>query len=262
MTLEERASLRFSDAVIFSGAAMREIVESRVAALTPQRATIVNAPDTLMFDSTAYPRRARRPGDPFRIVYVGTVSDRHGVDQAVEAAALLRDRIPDLVFDIYPRFAEGEGEPLEALQRRVAELDFGEVIRFHDPVPLETIPGILGGATVGVFTPHVDVHIDIALSVKVPEMVAMRLPIVATRTKVMEGYFGDDQILFFDDGDIEACAAAIESIYRSPLEAQEMAERATGFFDTYAWELEQQRYVEFVESTLRSRGAGRRHPAG
>jgi hypothetical protein len=30
-----------------------------------------------------------------------------------------------------------------------------------------------------------------------------------------------------------------------------MAERATGFFDTYAWELEQQRYVDFVESTLR-----------
>ncbi|RPI22779.1 MAG: glycosyltransferase, partial [Actinobacteria bacterium] len=220
MRLEERISFRFPHAIIYSAQTFRDIAASRRSGVGKKGAVFINTADTALFDRNLHPWRGGGPEGVFRVLYLGTVSHRHGVDQAVAAVAGVRSRIPNIVFDIYPRFAAGEGEPLRRLQEQVAELGLDDVVRFLDPVPLDDVPAILAGADVGVFTPHVDAHIDIALSLKVPEMAAMAVPIVATRTAVMDTYFGDEGILFFDDGDIDACVEAIAWVHDNPAEAR------------------------------------------
>lgn len=253
MRLEERMSFRFSHAIIYSAQTFRDIAAGRGAGIGKRGAVFINTADTALFDRKDHPWRGGGSEGVFRVLYLGTISYRHGVDQAVAAVARVRDGISNIVFDIYPRFAEGEGEPLRVLKAQVADLGLGDVVRFYDPVPLDDVPAILASADVGVFTPHVDAHIDIALSLKVPEMAAMSVPIVATRTAVMDTYFGDEGILFFDDGDIDACAEAIEWVHRNPVEARELTAKADGFLEQYSWDREQQRYADFLVDLAESR---------
>jgi glycosyltransferase involved in cell wall biosynthesis len=168
----------------------------------------------------------------------------------VRAVGRLAGVIPGLKFVIYPRFADGEGKPLADVKRIVAEEGLESIVEFRPPVPLEQVPAEMARANVGVFTPHLDVHIDIALSLKVPEYVAMSLPIVTTRTRIMDCYFTEDQVGYFDDGDVAGCAAAIRRIHDDPGAARAMAARADRFLEEHSWSLERARYFALLQGLL------------
>ncbi len=55
----------------------------------------MNVPDDSLFDY-GFQMPERGSGNPYRTVYHGTVAQRHGVDQAIQAVALLKDRIPGI----------------------------------------------------------------------------------------------------------------------------------------------------------------------
>jgi glycosyltransferase involved in cell wall biosynthesis len=102
-------------------------------------------------------------------------------------------------------------------------------------------------ASVGVFTPHLDVHIDMALSLKVPEFVAMDVPVVAVRTSIMTSLFREDEVAMIADGDRDAFAAWLTRLYREPQLGRQMAERARRFTVEHAWEKEFAGYVGLLQ---------------
>ena len=71
-------------------------------------------------------------------------------------------------------------------------------------------------ADIGVYPAISDCHMDVALSLKIPEMVNMRLPIVATRLPVLEELYGENAIAFVPSDDHEALASKILELGRSP----------------------------------------------
>jgi glycosyltransferase involved in cell wall biosynthesis len=116
---------------------------------------------------------------------------------------------------------------------------------------LHDVPAAMSRASVGVFTPHMDVHIDMALSLKVPEFVAMGVPVVAVRTSIMTSLFRADEVAVFEDGDHAAFAAALTRLYQDPQHGREMAARATRFTRDHAWEAEFAGYVRLLERLTR-----------
>jgi glycosyltransferase involved in cell wall biosynthesis len=91
---------------------------------------------------------------------------------------------------------------------------------------------------------------DVALSLKIPEMANMRLPIVATRLPVLEELFGENSIAFVPSGDHEAFASKILELYRSPELRESLADKALLQSSTMVWENQFRAYRELLERLL------------
>jgi glycosyltransferase involved in cell wall biosynthesis len=91
------------------------------------------------------------------------------------------------------------------------------------------------------------VHIDMALSLKVPEFVAMGVPVVAVRTSIMESLFEPGEVLLFEDGDLGAFADCLLRVYRDPDAARAMTVRADRFTAAHGWEAEFARYRALLQ---------------
>ena len=95
---------------------------------------------------------------------------------------------------------------LEEIENALASADRFEIM---EPVPHERMPATIAAADVMIYTPIPDVHMDIALSLKIPEAIAVGCPIVASRLTVNERYFGEDALFMFEPGNVDECAAKV-----------------------------------------------------
>jgi len=244
MRVQEWISHRFASRVVFATEQFRRCALARHTCQEKHSAVVMNAADTKVFDRSAHPWTGPDDVDAFTILYLGTVSHRHGVDQCVKVLPLLRERIPGARLILHPRLAEAEGKPLEEVARLAAELGVEDMLDIRAPLALTDVPAVMAKTSVGVFTPHLDVHIDMALSLKVPEFVAMGVPVVAVRTSIMESLFEEGEVLLFEDGDTAAFAEHLLFLREHPEEALAMTRRAERFTSQRSWENEFDSYAQ------------------
>ncbi|MCA8973162.1 MAG: glycosyltransferase [Planctomycetes bacterium] len=252
LRLQEWLSHRFASACVFATERFRRCAIARGTVREERSIAVMNAADTTLFDRDAQPWRGPGP-ERFVMLYLGTVSHRHGVDQCVRVLPLVRDRIPGVRLQIHCKLSEGEGKPLQEVQQLAAELGVTDLVEIGPPLPLQDVPAAMSRATVGVFTPHLDVHIDMALSLKVPEFAAMDVPVVAVRTSIMKSLFGEDEVAMFDDGDMAAFADILVRLNADPARARRLAERARRFTRDHAWDNEFAGYTALLERLLSRR---------
>ena len=253
--LQEWISHRFANACVFATERFRQCAIARGTVGEDRSIAVMNAADTKLFDQQRHPWRGPERPDEFVMLYLGTVSHRHGVDQCVSVLPLAMKRIPGIKLVVHAKLSEGEGRPMQELRDLAQRLGVADRVDVRPPLRLEQVPEAMSRASVGVFTPHMDVHIDMALSLKVPEFVAMGVPVVAVRTSIMTSLFRDDEIALFADGDMEAFASCLCRLHEDPESGRRMAERASRFTREHAWENEFAGYLRLLE---RSTGA----PAG
>jgi glycosyltransferase involved in cell wall biosynthesis len=251
--LQELLSHRFATACLFASERFREVATLRGTVRSERSLTVMNAADTRLFDHRAHPYRGAPPGE-FVLLYLGTVSDRHGVDQCVRVLPLAKPHIPGLKLVVHPKLSEGEGQPLADLRALASELGVSDAVEIRAPLRLADVPAAMSRASVGVFTPHIDVHIDMALSLKVPEFVALEVPVVAVRTTIMATLFRDDEVLLFADGDLAAFADCLVRLHREPELGRAMAKRARRFTRQHAWDNEFAGYARLL-ARVTGRGA-------
>jgi glycosyltransferase involved in cell wall biosynthesis len=244
--LQEWVSHRFASACVFATERFRQGAIARSTVREDRSIACMNAADTTLFDRHAYPWTGpEKPGD-FVMLYLGTVSHRHGVDQCVRVLPLVRDKIPGIKLLIHCKLSEGEGQPLQELKDIAKELGVEDLLEIGPPLPLQEVPRAMSRASVGVFTPHMDVHIDMALSLKVPEFIAMDVPVVAVRTSIMESLVTDDEVLMFADGDYQAFADYLVKLHQDPEFGRQLSKRARRFTQDHAWESEFDGYVQLL----------------
>ncbi|MBX3462794.1 MAG: glycosyltransferase [Planctomycetes bacterium] len=248
--VQEWLSHRFASACCFATERFRQGALARRTCRADRSIAVMNAADTTLFDAGRHPWRGpERPGE-FVMLYLGTVSHRHGVDQCVRVLPLAVARVPGIRLVIHAKLSEAEGRPMQELQDLARQLGVADRVDIRPPLPLHEVPAVMSRASVGVFTPHLDVHIDMALSLKVPEFVAMGVPVVAVRTSIMTSLFRDDEVAMFPDGDLPAFADLLARLHAEPDLGREMAARARRFTRDHAWENEFAGYVALIERLL------------
>ncbi|MCA8951663.1 MAG: glycosyltransferase [Planctomycetes bacterium] len=252
LRVQEWLSHRFASAVVFATERFRRCAIARGTVREARSIAVMNAADTTLFDRQAHPHVGDEPGR-FSMLYLGTVSHRHGVDQCVRVLPLVRDRVPGIRLVIHCKLSEGEGKPLQELKDLAAELGVTDLVEIGPPLPLQEVPAAMSRSSVGVFTPHMDVHIDMALSLKVPEFVAMDVPVVAVRTSIMTSLFREDEVAMFDDGDLATFADLLARLHDDPESARAMVARARRFTRDHAWEREFAGYAELLRTLTGNR---------
>jgi glycosyltransferase involved in cell wall biosynthesis len=241
LALLEQASIRFADFVTTCSEQMRERYAER-GAPAEKIDVVLNS-----FDEERYqPERiapAPRDDGAFVLITHGTIEPNYGLDVAVRAVALLKDRIPGLRLEIY-----GDGTHREPVRLLARELGVEREVWFSDGFrPMEEVLPRIAAADVGIVAVRRDAFRDITLCIKMFDFVSLRRPVVISRTRAVEAYFGDDCFQIFESGDAHDLARAILELYVDPDRGRRLVERATLVNEPYRWVHQGRRYVEIVE---------------
>lgn len=242
----EKISIWFSSHVLTATGAFRDILVHR--GVPQEKITVVMNAASSIFCKKGYDHPAQREG--FTLLYVGTVAKRYGLDILVRALCILRPQIPGLRLRILPKI-RNEGEGLRLTLELAEEFGVRDIIALGDPVPLEEMPDVMRQADLGVYPARRDIHMDIALSLKIPEMVNVGLCVVSSRLLVLEELYGEDAIAFVPAGDPDALAAKILELYHAPDERKRLAANAWERSKDFTWENQYEKYFAVVQQLVR-----------
>jgi glycosyltransferase involved in cell wall biosynthesis len=259
----ERTSTRFADRIVTVSEVCRRTFAARGLALE-KIAVVQNVCEARLFDPAAPPLEASGgavPGVPrgaapapraLRLIYTGTVVPRYGVDVAIRAMALLRERVPEARLDVF-----GRGESVVELERLAEALGVADRIAFHGFIDRRDVPARIAAADIGLVPYRRDVFTDLVLPTKLFEYAAMGKPVVATRTAAIESYFGTEDLYAFEAGDEEGLARAVEAIRARPDAAAARAARLRERLALDTWERAKATYVGVFDRLGAKRRAGR-----
>ena len=243
--LQERLATGFADHVITVTDQWRQRLVDR--GIRPEKVSVVmNLPDDEIFRPAS---SARASGEPFTLLYHGTLTHRYGIDLLIEAVARARAEVPLRLI------IHGTGETLPLLKQQAAPLVADGTIRFSTQV-LETreLPRLIEAADAGVVPNRLDGFTDGILPTKLLEYVAVGVPAIVARTSATAHYFDDTMVRFFTPGNVDELAAAIVELAHEPDLGRHRALRAMAFTEQHPWRATADAYASLVDQ-LASRTA-------
>lgn len=249
LRLEEKISAWFASAVIAANHAFADILARR--SVSAGKVTVVmNAANATFFLSEEQRQAARaskREGD-FHVIYIGTIASRYGIENAVRAIAKLNQggQVPGLRFSIIPKI-DNEGDHVGRILAEIEAVGLGDRFTLMSPVAHDEMPAVIAEADALIYTPVPDIHMDIALSLKIPEAIAVGLPVVASALSVNMRYFGEDALFTFEPGNTEQCAAALLEVYSNPVKTAEKVAMARTKLAEIGWDKQARTYLDLLE---------------
>jgi glycosyltransferase involved in cell wall biosynthesis len=168
-----------------------------------------------------------------------------GLDLAVHAVALLRERIPSIHLQII-----GEGDFLPAVQKLTENLALQRHVTFTPSVAVEQLPRALAPAAVGIVPNRASGATHLMLPAKLLEYTALGIPVIASRLYTMEYYFPAGTVRYFEPGDVEGLASAIEDLYHHPEDRQRLGRNAAQVTASLSWERQRSQLFDTVDSLL------------
>jgi glycosyltransferase involved in cell wall biosynthesis len=253
MGLVEQASIRFSDAALTCTNQMREAFIGRGS--PPDKVGVVlNGADEKIYNPSAFPVKQREP-ERFVLISHGTVEERYGLDTIIRAMGLLREDIPGLHLLVY-----GEGSYLDELRRLANELGLEDRVYFSGSlVPLPDLLRAIATADAGVVAMKRDRFRDLTLCNKMYDFIAMQKPVISSRTRAVEEYYGNSCFLMFEPNDESDLARAIRDLYTDPELGPRLVRQAQEVNDPYRWPRQREIYAATVKTLLH---ADKRSKAG
>lgn len=256
----ERAATRFADRVITVSEVCRRAFAARG---TPAEKidVVMNVCEARLFDPTRFRHDAGAEGgegavsagdEPaFRLITHSTLMPRYGIDVAIRAMAILRDRIPRARLEIF-----GRGDARADLERLARELAIEDRVAFRGFVELREMPAKIAEAHVGLVPHRKDVFTDLVLPTKLFEYLVMETPVVAARTAGVVDHFGSEDLYLFEPEDAEGLARAIAEIHARPEEARARARRLRARHAHEVWEEARAGYVAVYDRLVAPAAAG------
>jgi len=245
MKMQERWAGKFASAVLTVEDRLKDILSER-GIPRGKIHVLMNLPDDRIFVKRALlPSKAQ--GEPFVMVYHGTLARRLGLDIAIEAVGKARKAVPRMELRII-----GAGEERDRLMVLRDRLDLQDTVTFSDGfVPVEKIPLMIADADVGLIPLRISSGTDIMLPTKLLEYVTMGIPCIAPETGTISRYFDEGMVQFFEAENADSLAEAIIALYQDGNKRTALSRNATErFANIYNWSAHKKTYVNLVERLL------------
>jgi glycosyltransferase involved in cell wall biosynthesis len=207
---------------------------------------LMNVPDPRIFKRSAEP--VSHDGKRFRLVYHGTVAQRHGLHVALRAVIALKSRIPELEFLII-----GHGDDLQRTRDFARDNALNGCVRFLERMPVERLPEHLMQADVGVIPLCYDEFTRYMLPLKLMEYVRLDIPVIVSRTETIQAYFDDRMVRYVKPGDDRELADAIWELYENPDRRRQLTGHARKFNAAYNWEGQKETYFALIDALTRKK---------
>jgi glycosyltransferase involved in cell wall biosynthesis len=244
-TLQERISTAFAHHIVTTGSIFEEPLLRR--GVPKEKITsILNSADPSLFPPARRcppPYESSQEGQPFIIMYHGTLAKRNGLDTAIRALVLARRVVPQLRLDI-----QGSGEHLPTLKQLVAELDASEHVVFRDSCAPDKLVDFVIHGDVGIIPYRCDSFAELVLPTKAYEFAWMLRPMIASNTPAIRSMFRPESIVLCDPASPESFAEAIIDLFEHPEKRARMVAGAFEDYMPYRWELMAKRYQQLLAS--------------
>jgi len=242
----EAWSILFADAVLTTNEAFKKLFVCR-SCPAQKIEVIMNSPDEEIFQCHESEQSAsRESSNRFVIMYHGSLVERHGVDLAVSAIAQTRERIPTAELRLYGRCTPF----LEQVLDWVRKSELSDAIRYLGPMKLEQIPEAIRACDVGIIPNRRSAFTEINMPTRIFEYLSQGKPVIAPQTAGIQDYFGPQELVFFELGNIDDLAVKMEYVFRHPAEVLEMAKRGQRVYRSHVWSGERTRFVNMVAGVL------------
>lgn len=244
----EKLSLSYANHIITPNISFRNLFISR--GCPPEKIDIVmNSPQESVFNSNnaniSWLQRNREQG--FTLMYHGLIVERHGLDIAIEAVSLIKEKIKGLKFHIY---GNGEVSYLNQIQAQVRELGLEGLVEFCGTVSLKEIANALLNVDCGVIPNRMDPFTNLNFPTRIFECLSLGKPVIVPKTQGIMDYFDVSSILFFEPGVPESLAEAILEVYRNPEEVEQTISRAIKVYQKHRWELQRLQLIHLIRSLI------------
>jgi glycosyltransferase involved in cell wall biosynthesis len=246
LLLVEKLSCACASHVIISNHLWHKKLTTRSVAAEKCTA-IINYPDPEIFS----PKIAQSNGhSEFVMCYPGTLNWHQGVDLAVGAMALLRERAPNLRFLIM-----GDGPDREKLEAMVKQQGLGARVALAEMIPLEEVAATMANVDLGVVPKRGNSFGNEAFSTKIMEFMAMGVPVLASNTRIDRWYFDGGQVQFFESGNVEDLAAKIMELMTDSANRSALRARGMKFIEKNNWGLKKYEYFDLVDRLIQRQPA-------
>ena len=237
----ENLSVSFVDYVITVGEPFAEILRKRNR-LNRKLSIIMNSADPKLFNSSKYlTEHERLKKREFIIMYHGSLFKRYGVDVAVKAVYLLKDKLPNIRFKIY-----GRGEAVDGLRKLISDFSLDNYVDLAGYVPTDDIPLSISNADIGIVPYRKDRFTDLLFPTKAFEYIVMGKPIIVSRTAAVESIFDDSAVMFFEPDNEQDLARCILELYHNPEKRSELVRTAKKQYEKISWEVMSKKYCGLI----------------
>jgi glycosyltransferase involved in cell wall biosynthesis len=240
--IEQRA-LRFATHAITVTEQLKERYVERGA--DPDRISVVlNAADPMSGLGGWSPAPKPETGE-FVVMAHGTIEERYGHDTILQAAALLRDEMPQLrvVFT-------GRGSGTDDVLGLIDELGLRDVVRFEGWVERHRLNDLLHAADVGIVAQKASPYSHLVHTYKMVDYWIFGLPVIASRLDATAALYGDDVIEYYEPDDAAALARAIKRLHDEPERREALGDAGRRAHDTHGWHVQKQVLLRVYEGLL------------
>jgi glycosyltransferase involved in cell wall biosynthesis len=238
LALIEKLSIAFSDHVIIANHLWHRTLLSR--SVTPEKCTVVmNYPDTSIFQKV---QKIRNDGK-FIMIYPGSLNWHQGLDIAIKAFAKIAWKYPKAEFHIY-----GDGGEKMVLLDLIRELNLSNRVLILGMKPMHEIAKVMVEADLGVVPKRALSFGDEAFSTKIPEFMAVGVPVIASSTTIDRYYFNDSQILFFRSEDVDDLASKMETLINDSRFRSRLVECGDAYVRDNNWDVKKDEYFDLIRS--------------
>jgi glycosyltransferase involved in cell wall biosynthesis len=236
----ERRAARFAHHVIVSNHLWVRKYSARTGS-AGKCSVFINNVDTRIFHF----RPRTRQDERLIVLFPGGLQWHQGLDIALRAFERVARELPQAEFHIY-----GDGNMKPSLVALAGTLGLHDRVRFFEPVRVTEIACIMSNADLGVVPKRSDSFGNEAYSTKIMEFMALGVPVVVSNTRIDRFYFDETVVRFFESGNVEALAAAILELLRTPELRQRQVAHASAYSQQHCWSRRRADYLNLVDELI------------
>ena len=241
----ERWSIRLADAALTVNLACKKLFASR-SCPADKIGVVMNSPDDTIFGFR--PAERSPSGErPIVIMYHGSLVERNGLDLAVEALARVRRSVAGAELRVY-----GAATPfLERVLESARARGVADAIHYMGPRRAEDIAQAIAACDVGIIPNQRSIFTELNTPTRIFEYLALGKPVIAPRAPGITYYFDDHSLVFFELGDPEDLARALERVAARPAEMVDIVRRGQEVYLAHAWSEEKHTLLDLAARLLR-----------
>ena len=246
----EKWSIGFADLVLTVNLACKKIYSLR--SRQPHKIKVViNSPDDEVFrfqpaDGRDVNRKNGNVSKPFVILYHGSLVRRNGFDLAVESLEKVREVIPSVRLSVCGKQTDFFEKVMESARQRGLD----SIVDYLGVRNLKQIVEAIEDCDLGIIPNHRNIFTELNTPTRIFEYLALAKPVIAPKTKGIQDYFGDDDLIFFELGDVDDLARKIEFAFFHPVEVAETIKRGQAVYLSHTWSRERLSLLNSINELL------------
>jgi glycosyltransferase involved in cell wall biosynthesis len=232
----QRLSLRYAHGAF---AVTQQLKDSFVArGADPDKITVIlNAPDERCFEAPVVEPLPSADGE-FRLICHGAIEARYGHDTMLEAICSLRSTIPNIRLRIL-----GSGSYLSEFLAQIEALGLSEHVQYLGYVPLAQLVEELRKADIGIVAQKSSPYSNLVHTGKMYDYLYFNKPVVASRLRSVNAYFGEGSLCYSVPGDAADLARAIRHLYEHPEAREALVRNSRCLYERYRWAEQRMAYM-------------------